>query len=121
MTSRQAKLQEDIRFQMMRTLQKQPDLSQIELAEKLGIRVVENNHHLKALIKKGLIKMNNFANLINKYSVAFALTPNSMAERITITQRFLKCMKKEFEALKFQMEVIRAEVEKSEGKGPQNI
>lgn len=36
MTSRQAKLQEDTYFRVMRILQENPDLTQRELAEKLG-------------------------------------------------------------------------------------
>mgnify|MGYP000573694358 FL=1 len=39
MTSRQAKLQEDTYFRVMRILQENPDLTQRELAEKLGISV----------------------------------------------------------------------------------
>jgi DNA-binding Lrp family transcriptional regulator len=39
MTSRQAKLQEDTYFRVMRILQDNPDLTQRELAEKLGISV----------------------------------------------------------------------------------
>ena len=39
MTSRQAKLQEDTYFRVMRILQENPDFTQRELAEKLGISV----------------------------------------------------------------------------------
>ena len=39
MTSRQAKIQEFTRFRIMRILQENPDLTQRELAEKLGISV----------------------------------------------------------------------------------
>jgi predicted transcriptional regulator len=62
MTSRQAKLQEDTYFRVMRILQDNPDLTQRELAEKLGISVGGLNYCLKALMGKGLVKMKNFAN-----------------------------------------------------------
>ena len=39
MTSRQAKLQEDKYFRVMHILQETPDLTQRELANKLGISV----------------------------------------------------------------------------------
>ncbi len=59
MTSRQAKLQEDTYFRVMRILQENPDLTQRELAEKLGISIGGLNYCLKALMKKGLVKMKN--------------------------------------------------------------
>ena len=39
MTSRQAKIQEDTHFRIMRILQDNPDLTQRELADKLGMSV----------------------------------------------------------------------------------
>ena len=39
MTSRQAKIQEDTHFRIMRILQDTPDLTQRELADKLGMSV----------------------------------------------------------------------------------
>jgi DNA-binding MarR family transcriptional regulator len=59
MTSRQAKLQEDTYFRVMRILQENPDLTQRELAEKLGISVGGLNYCLKALMEKGMVKMKN--------------------------------------------------------------
>ena len=43
-------------------LQKKPDLTQRELAEKLGVSVGSLNYCLKALMDKGLVKMQNFQN-----------------------------------------------------------
>jgi predicted transcriptional regulator len=63
MTSRQSKLQEDTYFRVMRILQNNPDLTQRELAQKLGISVGGLNYCLKALLEKGLVKMKNFTSL----------------------------------------------------------
>jgi predicted transcriptional regulator len=54
-----ATLQEDTYFRVMRILQVNPDLTQRELAEKLGISVGGLNYCLKALMEKGLVKMQN--------------------------------------------------------------
>ena len=67
MTSRQAKIQEDTHFRIMRILQENPDLTQRELAEKLGMSVGGLNYCLNALIDKGLVKMQNFSNSKNKF------------------------------------------------------
>ena len=50
MTSRQAQIQEDTHFWIMRILQENPDLTQRELAEKLGMSVGGLNYCLNALI-----------------------------------------------------------------------
>ncbi len=106
MTSRQAKLQEDTYFRVMRLLEENPDLTQRELAEKLGISVGGLNYCLKALMEKGLVKMKNFANSKNKFGYVYVLTTNGMAEKAAITQRFLKRKMEEYEALKAEIESL---------------
>jgi EPS-associated MarR family transcriptional regulator len=107
MTSRQAKLQEDTYFRVMRLLEENPDLTQRELAEKLGISVGGLNYCLKALMEKGLVKMKNFANSKNKFGYVYVLTPSGMAEKAVITQRFLKRKMEEYEALKAEIESLK--------------
>jgi EPS-associated MarR family transcriptional regulator len=119
MTSRQAKLQEDTYFRVMRILQENPDLTQRELAEKLGVSVGGLNYCLKALIEKGLVKMKNFANSKNKFGYVYVLTPTGMAEKAAITHRFLQRKMDEYEALKSEIEALRSEVEKTGGEGTQ--
>jgi predicted ArsR family transcriptional regulator len=53
--------QEDTTFRVMRLLQANPDLTQRELAEQLGVSVSGLNYCLKALMQKGWVKMKNFA------------------------------------------------------------
>ncbi len=110
MRSRQAKLQEDTYFRVMRILQENPDLTQRELAEKLGISVGGLNYCLKALMEKGLVKMKNFAHSKNKFGYVYVLTPTGMAEKATIAHRFLLRKMDEYEALKAEIEALKAEV-----------
>jgi EPS-associated MarR family transcriptional regulator len=112
MTSRQAKLQEDTYFRVMRLLEENPDLTQRELAEKLGISVGGLNYCLKALMEKGLVKMKNFANSKNKFGYVYVLTPTGMAEKAAITQRFLRRKMEEYEALKAEIESLKRGAEK---------
>ena len=110
MPSRQAKLQEDTTFRVMRLLEENPDLTQRELAEKLGISVGGLNYCLKALMGKGLVKMKNFANSKNKFGYVYVLTPSGIAEKASLTQRFLKRKMEEYELLKAEIEALRFEV-----------
>jgi EPS-associated MarR family transcriptional regulator len=109
MPSRQAKLQEDTYFRVMRILQENPDLTQRELAEKLGISVGGLNYCLKALMDKGMVKMKNFANSKNKFGYVYVLTPAGMAEKAAITHRFLQRKMAEYEALHAEIEALKRE------------
>ncbi len=109
MTSRQARLQEDTYFRVMRILQENPDLTQRELAEKLGISVGGLNYCLKALMEKGLVKMKNFANSKNKFGYVYVLTPTGMAEKAAITHRFLQRKMDEYEELRIEIEKLKQE------------
>jgi len=109
MTSRQARLQEDTFFRVMRILQENPDLTQRELAEQLGISVGGLNYCLKALMEKGLVKMNNFANSKNKFGYVYVLTPSGIAEKAALTRRFLQRKMSEYEVLKLEIEALKSE------------
>jgi EPS-associated MarR family transcriptional regulator len=110
MTSRQAKIQEDTHFRIMRILQETPDLTQRELAERLGMSVGGLNYCLNALIDKGLIKMQNFSKSKNKFKYVYLLTPMGVAEKVTLTTRFLSRKMEEYEALKLEIEALKSDV-----------
>ena len=109
MTSRQAQIQEDTHFKIMRILQDNPDLTQRELAEKLGMSVGGLNYCLNALIDKGLVKMQNFSNSKNKFKYEYLLTPMGIAEKVALTTRFLSRKMEEYEALKLEIEALKSE------------
>lgn len=110
MTSRQANVQEDTHFRIMRILQENPDLTQRELAEKLGISVGGLNYCLNALIDKGLVKMQNFSNSKNKFKYVYLLTPMGIVEKLALTTRYLRRKMEEYEALKIEIEALKSEV-----------
>lgn len=109
MTSRQAKIQEDTHFRIMRILQGNPDLIHRELADKLGMSVGGLNYCLNALIDKGFVKMANFSKSKNKFKYVYLLTPQGIAEKATITHRFLKRKMEEYEVLKCEIEALKSE------------
>ena len=114
MTSRQAQIQEDTYFRVMRILQENPDLTQRELAEKLGVSVGGLNYCLKALMDKGWVKMQNFQNSKNKFKYVYLLTPQGIAERVALTSRFLDRKMQEYEALKAEIESLHQDVQQAD-------
>ena len=111
MTSRQAQIQEDTYFRVLRILQENPDLTQRELAEKLGVSLGGMNYCLNALMEKGWVKMQNFQNSKNKFKYVYLLTPQGMAEKVALTSRFLERKMREYEALKLEIDALKVETQ----------
>lgn len=110
LTSRQARLQEDTYFRVMQILQRNPDLTQRELAEKLGVSVGGLNYCLKALIEKGWVKMQNFGHSKNKFGYVYILTPRGMAQKAALTASFLKRKMEEHRRLRAEIRALSAEL-----------
>lgn len=107
--SRQSRIQEDTYFRLLRLLEDNPDLSQREIARKLGLSLGGLNYCLKALMEKGFIKLENFQNSRHKFRYVYVLTPAGIAQRISMTGRFLKRKLAEYEALKAEIEALKKE------------
>jgi EPS-associated MarR family transcriptional regulator len=114
MTSRQAKIQEDTHFRIMRILQKNPDLTQRELADKLGMSVGGLNYCLNALIDKGFVKMGNFSKSKNKFKYVYLLTPQGIAEKVALTSRFVRRKMDEYDALRDELEEMKRELKQQQ-------
>lgn len=111
MTERKLALQEDVRFRILRLLQENPQLTQRELAEALGVSLGKANFCVRALLDKGLIKLQNFQASRNKLSYAYLLTPAGVAEKGALTARFLSRKMQEFEQLRLEIEALKKESE----------
>jgi EPS-associated MarR family transcriptional regulator len=111
MTSKRTKLQEDTHFRVLRLLQENPEMSQRELAEAVGVSVGGIHYVLNALIDKGLVKLGNFTAAEDKRRYAYILTPKGLAQKALITKRFLARKIEEYEALKSEIEELQREVE----------
>jgi EPS-associated MarR family transcriptional regulator len=107
---------DEYRYRIMSLLQREPGLSQRELAERLGMSLGKVNFCLRALMEKGLLKANRFYNSRNKRAYLYVLTPSGITERARLTVRFLERKTAEYEALKAEIERISAEVREQEGK-----
>lgn len=117
MTTRQSQLQEDTRFRLLRLLEENPELSQRELAAALGISVGRTHYVLRALLDKGLIKLGNFSASKDKRRYAYVLTARGAREKAAITKRFLARKLAEYEALKREIEDLRADAHASNWAG----
>lgn len=90
----------------MRLLEANPDLTQRQLAEALGVSVGGLNYCLKALIQKGFVKVNNFRQSKNKFGYVYLLTPAGASEKARLTGSFLQRKMQEYEAIKAEIEAL---------------
>ena len=104
-----AKIQEEARFQILRLLHENPELTQRELGERVGVSLGAVNYCLKALIERGLVKAGNFTKSSNKLGYAYVLTPAGIAEKTLLTGRFLARKKAEYEALRAEIDALSRE------------
>lgn len=98
-------------------LQDNPDMTQREIAEKLGISTSGLNYCLKALIDKGWVKVHNFSQSKNKFGYIYVLTPQGLAEKAMLAGRFLRRKMSEYEQLQTEIELLKAEMDRLETNG----
>ncbi len=110
MAGQRKKVQEDVRFRVLRLLNENPELTQREMAEAVGISNGSAHYLLNALRDKGLIKLGNFAAAQDKRRYAYILTPKGIAEKAVITKLFLERKIQEYDALKAEIDALKHEL-----------
>jgi len=117
--SEQSRKDEEVALRLMRVLEATPAANQRELARRSGMSLGSLNYCLKALMAKGLVKMQNFAQSRNKFGYVYVLTPSGIAEKADISRRFLSRKQQEYEALRAEIDVLNLEIRKKNMQGTQ--
>ena len=90
-------------FEILRKIEKLPEASQRDLAKELGFSLGKLNYCLKALQKKGLVKIHNFKKKTKKINYFYILTPAGISEKTKLTINFMKRKMKEYDELKKEL------------------
>ena len=90
-------------FEVLRKIQNKPESTQRQLAEDLGFSLGKLNYCLKALIDKGLVKIENFRKNPKKLNYIYVLTPKGITEKTKITINFMEMKIKEYDELKIEL------------------
>ena len=90
-------------FEVLRKIQNKPESTQRQLAEDLGFSLGKLNYCLKALVDKGLVKIENFRKNPKKLNYIYVLTPKGIAEKTKITINFMEMKIKEYDELKIEL------------------
>jgi EPS-associated MarR family transcriptional regulator len=113
MAGQRSQMQEDVHFRILRLLQENPETSQRELADAVGISTGGVHYVLNALVEKGLVKLGNFTAAEDKRRYAYVLTPKGITEKAALTRRFLARKIAEYEALREEIDKVQQEVAQS--------
>jgi len=110
MSSRRKEYQEDARLRMFQIINKNPQMTSRELAQKIGISNGSAYYLLTSLIDKGFVKLSNFKENPKKTKYSYLLTPKGIHEKSLIARKFLERKKKEYEALKEEIETLEKSI-----------
>jgi EPS-associated MarR family transcriptional regulator len=102
-------------LKVLRHIEENPEITQRELAQELGVSLGKVNYCLKALVQKGWVKASNFKNSNNKSAYAYLLTPKGIERKAQITARYLRRKIDEYEVLRKEIETLRREVSSQQG------
>ncbi len=93
----------------MKAIESNPQATQRELAEALGVSLGKANYCLRALVDRGWVKVRNFRANPNKLAYAYLLTPAGLDGKARLTVRFLKRKLDEYDLLRAEIEQLRRE------------
>jgi len=105
-----SQIDKEIHLKLLRLLAENPQVSQRELAEHLGVSLGKANYCLGALVERGLVKARNFKNSANKRAYLYLLTPKGFRTKAEISVRFLQQKIEEHEALCAEIDELRNEL-----------
>ncbi|MDX8401379.1 MAG: MarR family EPS-associated transcriptional regulator [Mariprofundaceae bacterium] len=101
-------------YRLLKLIEERPEISQRELARELGLSLGKVNYCLKAFVKKGLVKADNFRRSDNKRAYAYLLTPKGIEEKARLTLAFFRHVSSEYEALRAEVERLGLDAREGE-------
>ena len=104
-------IKQELEYRVMQLLERQPDLTQRQLSQKLGVSLGKTHYIVKSLVDIGWIKLGNFRRSNNKLGYMYLLTPQGIVEKTAITARFLARKQREYEALSEEIKLLQKELE----------
>ena len=94
----------ELELEVMRIIKGKPDITQRELADKLGHSLGKLNYCLRELKLKGFLKIENFKNNPNKLNYLYVLTPKGISAKTKLLLSFMNRKMKEYDELKKELD-----------------
>jgi len=100
----------DTQYRVMDLVQKNPNITQRELARKLGISLGSMHYCLKALAQKGWLKAGNFKKNPKKIHYLYLLTAKGVMQKSMLAVDFLRRKQEEYHSLKKEIEELEHDI-----------
>ncbi len=100
----------DTEYEVLKTFEEHPNWTQRQIAKELDLSLGKTNYVIRALIDKGLLKLNNVKRSDNKLGYIYLLTPMGIAQKSALAQNFLKRKSEEYNRLKEEIEILKKEL-----------
>jgi EPS-associated MarR family transcriptional regulator len=101
---------QELEYKVLKWLEKNPNITQRQLAKELGVSLGKTHYLISSLIKVGWVKLDNFKRSDNKMGYMYLLTPKGINEKAKITKTFLVRKENEYQQLKHEIEQLKTEV-----------
>ncbi|MEQ9010072.1 MarR family EPS-associated transcriptional regulator [Algiphilus sp.] len=105
-----AQLSDEMQLKVLRVLEAEPEISQRQLAKRLGVSLGKTNYCIRALLQQGYIKARNFGNSKNKRAYIYKLTAQGISAKAQATRHFLARKEREYDELAEEIERMRGEL-----------
>lgn len=103
--------EQGIYYRLLKMLSKEPNVTQRNMAKRMGISLGKMNYCITELAAKGWIKIIRFKSAKNKIPYTYLLTSKGLEEKAKMTLSFLKKKLSEYEEIKKQIRELHYEVE----------
>ncbi len=101
---------EEAHLRILKIVSGEADISQRQLAVRLGVSLGKTNFLIQSLLEKGLLKAGNFRRAENKFKYVYLLTPKGFGERVRLTRAYLARKEAEYEALQAEIQALKHEM-----------
>jgi len=101
-----------IHLDLLRKLEANPEYTQRELSQEMGVSLGKINYCMKKLIEKGWVKMSNFNHNPSKVNYIYFLTPKGIEQKARLTLSFLKIKLEEYEIIKKEISKLKQDADK---------
>ncbi|MBW1866257.1 MAG: MarR family EPS-associated transcriptional regulator [Deltaproteobacteria bacterium] len=103
--------QREIHYRLLKILAKKPEMSQREMAKRVGVSLGKVNFLISELTGKGILKAKQFKNSRNKAGYAYILTPHGLEEKTKLALGYLQSKITEYETIRCQIVDLERELE----------
>tara|TARA_X000000950_G_scaffold229307_2_gene277148 strand:- start:18928 stop:19272 length:345 start_codon:yes stop_codon:yes gene_type:complete len=109
---------EDARLRVMRLIKNNPGISSRKIAELVGVSNGSAYYIINALVKKGLVKFENFSKNPKKKQYVYLLTPEGLKQKYKLTLSFVSRKRLEFQSLREEINLLENELDTESGSDP---